>query len=155
MQVAGGRERRSWLAPAAVGGVVLATLVVWLGLSLWTGRRWDAYVERLGAEPGVLVASEDGGIWRSSISGLADPHAADPVTLLADFGLDAGRVSSRWKPYVSEEPSVVLARARAVLAPPSTVTLSLAGGTLSRQRVGATPLGVGSGRARSRACPAS
>jgi outer membrane protein OmpA-like peptidoglycan-associated protein len=131
MQVAGKEERRSWLAPALVAGVVVAFLVGWLSLSLWTGRRWDAYVERLRAEPGIVVASEDGGVWRSSISGLADPYAADPVKLLADSGLDAGHVSSRWKPYVSQEPPVVLARARAVLAPPSTVSLSLAGGALS------------------------
>jgi hypothetical protein len=131
MQVAGRSEPRSWVAPAAVAGVVLALVVAWLALSLWTGRRWDAYVERLRTEPGIVVAGEHGGVWRSSIDGLADPYAADPVKLLTGSGLDARRVSSRWKPYVSQEPSIVLARAQAILAPPSTAKLSFEGGKLS------------------------
>ena len=130
MQVAAGRERRDWLAPAAAGGVVLFVVAVWLALSWHAGRRWDAYLARLGQEPGILVVSEHGGVRRSSIAGLADPHAADPVKLLADAGLDPARVSSRWKPYVAQEPSIVLARARAVLQPPGTVTLELSDGAL-------------------------
>ena len=131
MQVAGGRERRSWLVPAIVGGAALLVLAVWLALSLGAGRRWAGYLARLDREPGILVVSEQGGVRRSSIAGLADPYAADPVKLLAECGLDAAHVSSRWQPYVSLEPSISLARARAVLQPPGTVTLRLSGGTLS------------------------
>ena len=130
MQVASDRERRRWRAPAAAGGVVLFVVVAWLGLSWRAARKWDAYITRLGQEPGILVVSEHGGVRRSSIAGLADPYAADPVKLLSSFGLDPARVLCHWKPYVSPEPSIVLARARAVLQPPGTVTLELSDGTL-------------------------
>ena len=125
MQVAGKRERRYWLAPAIVTGVALLFLAAWAVLSVRAGRRWSAYLARLDAEPGILVVAEDGGILRSSISGLRDPYAADPVGLLGEHGLAADRVAGRWEPYVSQEPATVLARARALLAAPPTVTLSL------------------------------
>jgi OOP family OmpA-OmpF porin len=131
LQVAGRGERSYWLAPAVVGAVVLLLVAIWLAISLRAGRRWDAYLARLDREPGVLVVSEHGGVRRSSIAGFVDPYAADPVALLADCGLDATRVSSRWERYVSQEPSIVQARARAVLQAPASVTLALSGGMLS------------------------
>jgi outer membrane protein OmpA-like peptidoglycan-associated protein len=131
MQVAGKRERRYWLAPAIVIGVALLLLAVWAVLSVRAGRRWDAYLARLDAEPGVVVVAADGGIRRSSISGLRDPYAADPVALLGEHGLATDRVASRWEPYVSQEPATVLARARAVLEAPPSAKLSLNGGILS------------------------
>ncbi len=131
LQVARRGGRRSWLAPAVVSGVVLLLLAAWLTISLRASRRWDAYLARLNREPGVLVVSEQSGVRRSSIAGLVDPYAADPTRLLADFGLDEARVSSRWERVVSQEPSMVLARARAVLQTPASVSLAFSGGTLS------------------------
>jgi OOP family OmpA-OmpF porin len=131
MQVAGRRERRYWLAPAIAGGVVTLLLAVWLVLSWRAGRRWDAYLARLDAEPGIAVVSEDGGVGRSRVAGLRDPFAADPVALLAEYGLRPDRVASRWEPYVSLEAAPVLARARAMLAPPASTTLAFADGVLS------------------------
>lgn len=131
MQVAGKRERRYWLAPAIAGGVVTLLLAVWLVLSWRAGQRWDAYLARLDAEPGIAVVSEDGGIRRSRVAGLRDPFAADPVALLAEYGLAPDRVASRWEPYVSLETAPVLARARAVLAPPASTTLAFADGVLT------------------------
>jgi OOP family OmpA-OmpF porin len=131
MQVAGRRERRYWLAPAIAGGVVTLLVAVWLALSWRAGRRWDAYLARLDAEPGIAVVSEDGGVRRSRIAGLRDPFAADPAALLAEYGLAPDRVISRWEPYVSLETAPVLARARALLAPPPSTTLAFADGVLS------------------------
>jgi OOP family OmpA-OmpF porin len=139
MQVAGKRERRYWLAPAIAGGVVTLLLAVWLVLSWRAGRRWDAYLARLDAEPGIAVVSEDGGIRRSRVAGLRDPFAADPVELLAEYGLAPDRVASRWEPYVSLETAPVLARAGAVLAPPASTTLAFADGVLTV--TGSTPHG--------------
>lgn len=131
MQVAGGGGRRYWLAPAIVGGVAVVLLGVWLALAAFAGARWGAYLARLRAEPGIVVVSERAGVVRSSISGLVDRYAADPVKLLTGFGLDATRVASRWEPYVSEHPAIVLARAKGVLSPPASASLSFADGTLS------------------------
>jgi OOP family OmpA-OmpF porin len=139
MQVAGKRERRYWLAPAIVTGVALVLLAVWAVLAVRAGRRWGAYLARLDAEPGIVVVAAAGGVRRSSITGLRDPYAADPVELLAEHGLEVDRVSSRWEPYVSQDPATVLARSRALLAAPSTVKLSLDDGILSAS--GAAPHG--------------
>lgn len=130
-QLAVTRPRRRWLAPAIAAGVLLSILAVWLALSVAAGRRWDGYLARLGREPGIVVTRQDGGLRKSSVAGLADPYAVDPTSLLGDYGLDVNRVSRQWKPYVSLEPPIVLARAKAVLQPPPSVRLSLAGGTLS------------------------
>jgi outer membrane protein OmpA-like peptidoglycan-associated protein len=139
MQVAARSTRRRWLAPAVAGGGVLLLLAAWFGLSLRAGWRWNGYLARLGREPGILVVSERGGVWRSSIAGFADPYAADPARLLVESGLDPARVSSRWERVISQEPSIVVARARAVLQAPQSVNLALANGTL--KAIGSAPHG--------------
>jgi OOP family OmpA-OmpF porin len=52
------------------------------------------------------------------------------LLLLASRGVDTNDVVARWQPYVSTEPSLILARARRVLAPPGGITLSLKSDTL-------------------------
>ena len=131
MQVAGKRERRYWLAPAIAAGVVAILLAVWMILAWRASRRWDAYLARLDAEPGITVVQEDGGTWRSSVAGLRDPHAADPLAMLGEYGLRADRVTSRWDPFVSQETATVLARARTLLDAPESVRLSLVEGVLA------------------------
>jgi OOP family OmpA-OmpF porin len=130
LQVAGRSSGRRWLAPAVAGSIVVLLLAVWFGLSLRAGRHWSGYLARLSREPGILVVSERAGILGSSIAGFVDPYAADPARLLAECGLDPERVSSRWEHYVSQEPAIVAARARAVLRAPESVRLAYADGTL-------------------------
>jgi OOP family OmpA-OmpF porin len=66
-----------------------------------------------------------------NVEGLRDPLAADPAALLAAAGIDPQKVVSRWEPYQALAPSFILARARALLEPPPSVTLELRDGTLS------------------------
>ena len=117
------------------GTRVLALAVV--AIALWffvprfiEGRRFDAYVARLRAEPGIVLshAARQGG--RFVVAGLRDPLAAEPAALLATSGLDPARVSSNWERYIALRPEFVVRRARAVLAAPPSVTLRLAGDTL-------------------------
>lgn len=131
MQVQGKGERRFWLAPAIVTGVALLLVAVWAVLAVRAGHRWNAYLARLAAEPGIVVVSESGGIRRSAVTGLRDPYAPDPDGMLPDYGIAPASVSSRWEPFVSQEPATVLARARALLEAPPTVTLTLHEGVLS------------------------
>ncbi len=137
LQVQGRGERRYWLAPAIVAGCLAVLIAGWAVLSLRAASRWGAYLARLDAEPGIVVIREDGGIRRSSVSGLVDRDAADPARLLAEYRLDPARVDSDWEPYLSEEPAIVLTRARSALRPPPGVELTLAGGVLSAS--GAAP----------------
>ncbi|MCL4183762.1 MAG: OmpA family protein [Burkholderiaceae bacterium] len=126
------------LAPVAqrrrVPWLLVLVLLAALGFALdaWQRARhddalWEAYLARLRAEPGIVVAGADkvDGGWR--LSGLRDPLAADPDQLLQLSGIDPGRVSARWQPYQALNPSLVLQRLRASLAPPPTVTLAADG----------------------------
>ncbi|HRO59740.1 MAG TPA: hypothetical protein PK177_11345, partial [Burkholderiaceae bacterium] len=92
------RRRRPWLAAL----LLLAALAI--ASDAWRQSRheaglWANYVERLRAEPGIVVASagKTGEGWH--LSGLRDPLAADPDRLLHLSGLDPRRVDAHWQPY--------------------------------------------------------
>lgn len=113
-----------WAIPALL---VVAALWWWATLG---GRRWNEALTRLEAEPGIAVirSERSGGRWH--LTGMRDPLATDPAVILASRGIDTTDVVARWEPYVSTEPSLVLARAQRVLAPPGGVTLTLENGVL-------------------------
>jgi OOP family OmpA-OmpF porin len=125
-----GRESRRGTAwrPWAIAALLLALLLG--GLLLRERLRWDRAVTRLRSEPGIVItrAERGGGRWR--FAGLRDPLAPEPAALLADIGIDTARIEQRWEPYLSLQPSLVLARARRSLASPEGVTLALSADTL-------------------------
>src|SRR5262249_49949505 len=93
-------QRRSilpWLILAAVLAAVGA-LVFFYVRNLW---RWDAYIEALRQRPGIAITHVERGGWGGTITGLKDPKAADPSSILPDFGLDAAQVHYEWQPYLS------------------------------------------------------
>jgi outer membrane protein OmpA-like peptidoglycan-associated protein len=125
-------------APAKKPSPVLVVigLLLLLGLLLWgwgsyrDGQRWDSLVDRLKSEPGlVLTTAQDHG-GRYELSGLRDPLATDPTSLIAVSGLQADRIRSTWSPYYAMDPQIILSRARTMLQPPDTATLALEGETL-------------------------
>jgi outer membrane protein OmpA-like peptidoglycan-associated protein len=115
-----------WILPLVLlllaGGWVIRRTIVRL--------RVDAYVERLRAEPGIVVANAElrNGKWQ--ISGLRDPLAVDPAALLSQSGLDSKRVAGHWESYQALNPAIVLRRLAASLNPPPSVSLSLKGDTV-------------------------
>jgi OOP family OmpA-OmpF porin len=119
-----GLRRFAWVIPA---------LLVVAGLFWWGtrgSRQRSAALARLETEPGIAVIKSEqrGGKWH--LTGMRDPLAVDPLLLIASRGVDTNDVVARWQPYVSTEPSLILARARRVLAPPGGITLSLKSDTL-------------------------
>ena len=125
-------------APAQKPSPVLVVigLLLLLGLLLWgwgsyrDGQRWDSLVDRLKSEPGlVLTTAQDHG-GRYELSGLRDPLATDPTSLIATSGLQADRIRSTWSPYYALDQRFILSRARTMLQPPDTVTLALEGEVL-------------------------
>ena len=116
------RSRLAWLR-WAIPILVLAGLLGWLAVR--SQRRWSAAVARLEAEPGIEIveARRSRGNWH--FRGLKDPLAAEPAVVLAGIGAVPARLDARWEPYLSLEPTLVVARARQALAAPSTVTLRL------------------------------
>jgi OOP family OmpA-OmpF porin len=65
------------------------------------------------------------------VSGLRDPLARDPASLLGAAGFSEKDVAGQWELYQALEPSIVLARARQLLQAPASVTLSVQDGVLT------------------------
>jgi len=109
-----------WLIPL----LLLAGLGWWIGERMVQHHRIDRYVALLQEQPGIVVTAaerhDDGRWW---VSGLRDPLAVDPATLLGKANLDAHHVIGRWEPYQALSPAMVMKRLQATLDPPATVTL--------------------------------
>ncbi|MER8830492.1 OmpA family protein [Mesorhizobium sp. M0817] len=88
-------------------------------------EHWQHYVSRLEAQPGIIVAQQTARGGHFYISGLRDPLAADPQSLLSGTQVDPARVHSQWQFYQSLEPEFVLKRLTESLAPPKSVRLSI------------------------------
>jgi OOP family OmpA-OmpF porin len=124
------RPRRQRLAPRIAWGVAALLVLALVATLMLAQRRWARALRALEAEPGIVVLEAERG-WRSRrIAGLRDPLAADPAAVLVAAGGDTTRLTGVWRPYVSTEPRIVLARARRVLATPASVHLRLVGDTL-------------------------
>ena len=89
-------------------------------------RLWEGYLERLRAQPGIVITEVGKRDGKFVVSGLRDPLAVDPQALLRDAGLDPAHVIASWLPYQALDPQSVLKRLSATLDPPSTVTLEIA-----------------------------
>jgi OOP family OmpA-OmpF porin len=132
LQVQYHRERKRtspWLWAIAAGLLLLA--VLGLFSSLRARARWDDYLDALRAEPGIVVVSADRKGGKYIVSGLRDPLARDPASLLASHQLSTASVTGTWQLYQALEPPFVLARARELLRTPSGVTLRFADGVLT------------------------
>jgi outer membrane protein OmpA-like peptidoglycan-associated protein len=96
-----------WIWPVSIFAIVLFTALFFY---VRQQRRWSHYVERLRAEPGIILASEERH-WNSfSVVGLRDPLALDPDLLLQHSGINPEKVTSRWEPYSSLDPVFATAR---------------------------------------------
>jgi outer membrane protein OmpA-like peptidoglycan-associated protein len=112
---------------AAVMGIVALALLGWWLVHWWRSEQsWQDYVNRLRAEPGIVITDvgKRHGQWQ--ISGLRDPVAIDPEALLRESAIDPKRVVSHWQPYQGLNPSLVLKRLVDSLKPPAAVSFSIA-----------------------------
>ena len=116
--------------PWLVALVVLAVLLLvgaW-GIHWWLGeRRWEDYVARLRAQPGIVIIETGRHDGKYLVEGLRDPLAIDPESLLRAAGLVPGQVAFRWVPYQGLDAPIVLKRLLASLDPPAGVTLTIDG----------------------------
>jgi OOP family OmpA-OmpF porin len=120
-----GLRRFAWVIPV----VLVAGALAWWGTR--GSRRWNAAVARLETEPGIAVIRSERRDGKWHVAGMRDPLAVNPAVILASRGVDTNDVVANWRPYVSTEPALVIARARRILAPPGGVTLSLQNDTLT------------------------
>lgn len=117
------RKKPSPILAAAIALIVLA-LGLWMFFSIRESRRWNDYLSRLNAEPGLVIVSTEKRGGKYHITGLRDPMAADPAVFMAASKVDPNDVTSRWEAYQSSHPDFIMARAKNLLAVPDGVSLS-------------------------------
>jgi OOP family OmpA-OmpF porin len=127
-QQEGKTSYRRWLLAF---GVILLALGVWGFLRWREEQRWDAYVQRLTAEPGLIVMSSGRRSGKFYVAGLRDPLARDPRSLIDGSQLSPDRIESRWEAYQALQSPFVLSRATDLLRPPAGVTLAYQDGVLT------------------------
>jgi OOP family OmpA-OmpF porin len=123
-------SRRRITPLTVIVSLLLIGLLVWGFFWLRDKRRWDGYVERLRNEPGIVVSENGTREGKRYLSGLRDPLARDPNSVMQDFQINSNDVISHWEPFQSLTPEFVLSRARSLLTPPATVRLSVKEGAL-------------------------
>lgn len=96
-------------------------------------QRWEGYIRRLRAEPGIVITEHGRFDGKFFVAGLRDPLAADPQSLLKEAGIDPAHVVGRWAPYQALNPPFVLKRLQASLDQPPTVTLVVDGDRIVAQ----------------------
>jgi hypothetical protein len=111
------RPPSSWGARAVLFGVpalLLAALVGWWIYSNVIQRRWTDFAHRLENEPGIVLTHAEKRSSKFYISGLRDPLAADPASLLP-AGLPSNQVDFHWAEYYSLVPRFAAQRQLAEL----------------------------------------
>jgi outer membrane protein OmpA-like peptidoglycan-associated protein len=110
-----------WLVPILLFAGALAAR--W-----WQEQRlWEGYLERLRAQPGIVVTEQGKRDGKFMIAGMRDPLAIDPQLVLHDAEIDPTRVVASWVPYQGLDPESVLRRLNVMLAPPPGVSLMILG----------------------------
>lgn len=131
----GKTEKKSPMKLIFSGGAVILALLGWM---LWSYEqrvdfeaRWQAYIQQLHAEPGIVVtdAVERQGVY--TLSGLRDPLSQKPESMLAAFDLSPMQVNYQFQPYYALQKEIVLKHVQQATQAPTTVTFALKDGVLS------------------------
>lgn len=121
-----------------LAALLLAAIIVWAFLAWRESRRWEDYLKKLEAQPGIIVGRTGKRDGKFFVTGSRDPNAANPETILKEqTALDPNDVISSWGQHLSLAPEIVLARVRSQLRPPPGVVLKFDRGKLSVE--GAAP----------------
>jgi OOP family OmpA-OmpF porin len=111
------RKSGSWGARALLFGVpalLLLALIGWWIYSSVMERRWTDFAQRLESEPGIVLTHAEKRGSKFYISGLRDPLAADPQSLLPAV-LPSDKVEFHWEQYYSLVPRFAAQRQLAEL----------------------------------------
>ena len=127
---------RVGLARLVIWGLVLLLLILAATWAAWwwnNQQLWQGYLDRLRAQPGIVITEAGKRDGKFVVSGLRDPLAADPRAILREAGVNSAWVVESWVPYQALDPQSVLKRLDATLKPPSTITLEIAGNRIVAQ----------------------
>jgi OOP family OmpA-OmpF porin len=111
-------------------GIVALVITLWVSYSMRDQRRWSNYVNRLRAEPGIVITETEKRSTKYYVFGLRDPLAADPKEMLKEENIEPESVVFQWQGYRALDPEFTIKRARKLIQPPETVTLDFKDGVL-------------------------
>ena len=122
-----GRKRRVRLSPTAQALTVLILLALgtWMFSAFRARSRWNTYVAALRSEPGIVVVSSGREGGQFVVSGLRDPLARTPRRCWPRTASPPMTLPGAGELYQALHPTLVIARARQLLAPPAEVNLQL------------------------------
>jgi outer membrane protein OmpA-like peptidoglycan-associated protein len=104
-------KRTPWFAYIALS-LLLAGLGYWAYQHYQTQQAWQATLEKIKAEPGVIILDVEKTGHGYKLHGLLDPLARDPAHNLSDSTKAEFPLEFSWEPYLSMEPALVQARAK-------------------------------------------
>jgi OOP family OmpA-OmpF porin len=125
------QDRPSYRGWAIAAAALLIAVAVWFYFDRREEQRWNAYLERLSEEPGIVLLASGRRNGSYYVAGLRDPLARDPADFVAAANLAAGSIQGRWEPYEAQHRPFVIARAALLLRPPAGVALNYQQGVLS------------------------
>ncbi|MBD2252135.1 OmpA family protein [Nostoc parmelioides] len=106
-------------------GIVAIACGIWSFFAVREQLRWRAYLQELNSQPGIVVTETKQQFGKYFISGLRDPLASDPHTLLQQTKLNPQTIVSHWQSYLSLEPQLMIKRVNKLLQPPPTASLKI------------------------------
>ncbi|RUR74201.1 OmpA family protein [Chlorogloeopsis fritschii PCC 9212] len=108
---------------------LLATSAIALGIwgffAIREQLRWNAYLEKLNSQPGIVVIKAQKRHGKYFVTGMRDPLAADPQLLMKQVKLNPKKAIAQWEPFLSFEAPFTKKRAEELLQAPKTVSLNL------------------------------
>ncbi|MBD2447653.1 OmpA family protein [Nostoc sp. FACHB-152] len=109
----------------ALLGLIAIAGGIWGFFTLREHIRWQAYINKLNSQPGIVVINTKHQNGRHFIWGMRDPLAVDPNTLIQQTHLNPQKVIGKWQPYLSFEPQLLSKRSARLLQPPTTISLQV------------------------------
>jgi outer membrane protein OmpA-like peptidoglycan-associated protein len=106
-------------------GIMAIACGIWSFFAVREQLRWRAYLQELNSQPGIVVTDTKQQFGKYFISGLRDPLASDPHTLLQQTKLNPRKIVSHWQSYLSLEPQLWIKRVNKLLQPPPTASLKI------------------------------
>ncbi|MFN6465262.1 MAG: OmpA family protein [Nostoc sp. DedVER02] len=106
-------------------GAIAIACSIWGFFAIREQLRWQAYLQKLNSQPGIIVINSKQTFGKYFISGMRDPLAIDPNTLIQATNINPKIVITQWQPYLSLEPQFTAKRVKKLLQPPQSVSLKI------------------------------
>lgn len=124
--------KKNYTSAWIILGAMAIACGTWGFFTIREQLRWQAYLQKLNSQPGIVVINSKQSFGKYFIWGMRDPLAVDPNTLIQQTNLNPKTVISQWQPYLSLEPQFTTKRVEELLHPPPSVSLQVdKNGTLS------------------------